>query len=186
MGDCRGDYTGSPSQPLGDISHWRPHSFPSPAVYPEQLPWRPYERQMERARRKGGTDGEVRKWGGRQEDNGAGRIREAGDREDARDFLGPSHFWTPPPTQGSSLPPYQLLALPPRADFSTFPSLPSSQDSASQGFSPELSSVLRREIFHSEQMASFGEKVKPSCRHPRFPADPTNRWSIPELSSPTL
>lgn len=97
MGDCRGDYTRPPSQPQGDISHWRPHSFPSPAVYPEQLPWRPYERQMERARREGGTDGEVRKWGGRQEDNGRGRIREAGDREDTRDFpdraiSGPHHL----------------------------------------------------------------------------------------------
>lgn len=183
MGNCRGDYKGPPSQPQGDISHWRLHSFPSPAVYPEQPPWRPYERQMERARREAGTDGEVRKWGGRQEDD----RHNPGDRgQRGRERLPGTEPFLDPTTYTALFSPSLLLALPPGADFSTFPSLPASQDSASQGFSPGLSSVLRREIFHPERMDSFGERVKPFCRHPGLPSDPTTRWSIPELPSPTL
>lgn len=147
-------------------------SLPAPS---QQPPWRPYERETDGESKKGGRD----RWGGEEMGRKAGRRQNPGGRgqRGREDFPGTNHFWTPPPTQGSSLPPYQLLALPPGADFSTCPSLPATQDSTSQGFFPRLGSVLRREIVHPEQMASFRKRIKPSflLRTPRAPPNP-HHW----------
>lgn len=125
----------------------------NPAVYPEQPRCPLSAASLETLQE---TDGESKeeggdRWGGEEKRRKADRRQEgAGDREDERDFPGQSHFWTPPPTQGSLSSPSPTS--PARADFSTSPSLPASQDSASRGFFPGLNSVLRREIFHPVQM----------------------------------
>lgn len=90
------------------------------------------------------TDGESKeegrdRWGGEEMRRKAGRQQEGGRGQRGRERLpGTEPFLDPATSTGPALPsppsPDQVLASPARADFSTFRSLPASQDSASRGF----------------------------------------------------
>lgn len=117
---------------------------------------------------------------------------------------GPSHFWTPPPTQGSSLPPYQLLALPPGADFSlsqaflllrTLPRRASPQDWVL--FLDERSFILS-EWFHLGKESSppadtqgsppppHHQVEHPRATQPHFVINHHYRWRHPKQTLPEL
>jgi hypothetical protein len=129
----------------------------SPAVYPEQPRCPLSAASLETLQE---TDGESKeeggdRWGGEKMRRKADRRQEGGRGQRGRERLpGTEPFLDPTTYTGLALLslPDQVLASPARADFSTSPSLPASQDSASRGFFPGLNSVLRREIFHPVQM----------------------------------